>query len=229
MLTCHSFVYVHGAGGRGSDFDLVAEHLRASGHESIAPDLPCDQEVGLDAYVATVVGAVATAGGDARDDLVTVGQSLGGLTAPIVAAKVDARLLVLLAAMVPRPGESGGEWWSATGHDAAVAAQGLADDRPETVLTNEVPADVLAASIPPRDQTSRIMQDPWPLAAWPDVPTRALVCRQDRFFPAPWLSQVVRDRLGIEPDLIEGDHCAYLSRPAELATTLDRCWRDVAR
>jgi dienelactone hydrolase len=223
------FVYVHGAGGRGSDFDLVAEHLRALGHGSIAPDLPCDQEVGLDAYVAAVVDAVANAGGDDRDDLAIVGQSLGGLTAPIVASQVSAGLLVLLAAMVPRPGETGGEWWSATGHDAAFAAQGLPDDRDETVYTNEVPAEVLAAATPPRDQTSRLMEDPWPLAAWPDVPTRALVCRQDHFFPAPWLSQVVRERLGIEPDVIEGDHCAYLSRPDELAAALDRCWRDVAR
>src|SRR3712207_7067368 len=28
-------------------------------------------------------------------------------------------LLVLLNAMVPRPGETGGEWWTATGHEQA--------------------------------------------------------------------------------------------------------------
>ncbi len=222
------FVYVHGAGGRGSDINLVAEHLRGLGHESLGVDLPCDQEVGLDAYADAVVHALESIGAERRDDVVIVGQSLGGLTAPIVATRVPTRLLVLLAAMVPTPGETGGQWWSATGHDAAFAAQGLPDERDETVYTNEVPADVLAAAEPPRDQTGRIMEDPWPLPAWPDVPTRALVCRQDHFFPAPWLSQVVRDRLGIEPDVIDGDHCAYLSGPAELAAALDRCWRDVA-
>lgn len=73
-----------------------------------------------------------------------------------------------------------------------------------------------------RDHPSeRSMREPWPLSAWPDVPTRVLLCRDDRFFPAPFLRRVARERLGITPDEIDGGHCVGLSRPAELAERLE--------
>jgi pimeloyl-ACP methyl ester carboxylesterase len=83
----------------------------------------------------------------------------------------------------------------------------------------------------PRDQTSTLFEEPWPLSAWPDVPTRFLLCREDRFFPAVWLRALVRERLGIEPGEVPGGHCAYLSQPAALAAALHDCWveRDRAR
>ena len=134
--------------------------------------------------------------------------------------------MVLVAAMVPRPGESGGAWWANTGHADAVAAEELPDDSPETLFTHDVPAEVLAAAGPPRDQTSTLFEEPWPLAAWPDVPTRFLLCRDDRFFPAAWLRALVQERLGIEPVEIPGGHCAFLSQPRALALALDRCWAE---
>ena len=45
-----------------------------------------------------------------------VAQSLGGFTAPLVAERLPVSLIVLVAAMVPAPGESPGEWWVNTGH-----------------------------------------------------------------------------------------------------------------
>ena len=71
-----------------------------------------------------------------------------------------------------------------------------------------------------RDQSAKPMSEPWPLSAWPDVPTSFVLCRDDRLFPAGWLRGVVRDRLGIEADEIPGGHCAALSRPRELAAQL---------
>jgi pimeloyl-ACP methyl ester carboxylesterase len=68
-----------------------------------------------------------------------------------------------------------------------------------------------------RRQSDAPGKDPWPLDAWPDVPTRYLLCRQDRMFPADWMREVVRARLGIEPDEIDSGHCPALSRPRELA------------
>ena len=47
------------------------------------------------------------------------------------------------------------------------------------------------------------------------------VSRDDRFFDADWTRRMVRDRLGIEADEIDGGHCVYLSRPAELAARLE--------
>jgi len=56
------------------------------------------------------------------------------------------------------------------------------------------------------------------------VPTRFLLCREDRLLPAEFLRRVVRERLGIVPDEIDGGHCIALCRPKELAERLDAYW-----
>jgi pimeloyl-ACP methyl ester carboxylesterase len=71
-----------------------------------------------------------------------------------------------------------------------------------------------------RDESSRALQEPWPLAAWPDTPTRYLLCREDRMFPPAWARRHARERLGIDPDEIDGGHYISLSRPLELADRL---------
>ena len=43
----------------------------------------------------------------------------------------------------------------------------------------------------------------WPLDGWPDVPTRFILCRNDRLLPAPFLRRVVHERVGITPDEID--------------------------
>jgi hypothetical protein len=66
-------------------------------------------------------------------------------------------------------------------------------------------------------QSGAVFADPWPLDAWPDVPTRFLLCRNDRFFPPDFLRPIVRERLGIEPDELDSGHTPALSHPHELA------------
>lgn len=219
-----TFVCIHGAGGRGSDWRLVADALAARGHEAVLPDLPCEDPVGLSAYADAVVAAI----GDRRDDLVLVAHSLGGLTAPVVAERLPVEAMVFVTAMVALPGERGGEWWGNTGHGDAYAAQGLPDDTDETVFLHDVPPEALAATDPPRDQTGEVLDDPSPIDRWPDVATTFLVCRDDRFFPAAWMTDLVRRRLGIEPVVVPGGHCPYLSQPVTLADALDRAWTDRA-
>ena len=41
-----------------------------------------------------------------------------------------------------------------------------------------------------RAQSEMVFADLWPLQSWPDVPTRFLLCRDDRFFPAESSSAV---------------------------------------
>ena len=55
--------------------------------------------------------------------------------------------------------------------------------------------------------------------AWPDVPTRFLLCRDDRFFPADFQRRVVRERLGFEPDEMDGGHLPALGPPARVGAT----------
>lgn len=89
----------------------MAPGLFAGGHDVIAPDLPtADDSAGLDEYADVIVDAI----GDRRD-LIVVAQSLGGFTAPIVCNRVPVNISVLIAAMVPLPGETPGESSSNTG------------------------------------------------------------------------------------------------------------------
>jgi pimeloyl-ACP methyl ester carboxylesterase len=124
-----------------------------------------------------------------------------------------------VAGMVPAPGETGEEWWTNTGYAAPAGDHG---DDEIAIYLHDVPPDLAAEALARgRDQAMTPMREPWPLDAWPDVPTRYLLCRDDRFFDADWTRRMVRDRLGIEADEIDGSHCVYLSRPAELAARLE--------
>lgn len=186
-------------------------------------DLPCDDDAaGLAEYADTVVDAI----GDRRD-LVLVAQSFGGYTAPLVCERVPVDLIVLLAAMIPSPGEAANDYWGNTGWEPrssnASSFEGMSRDDAEAVATfyHDVPPDLAAEALSKgRKQSETPGEQPWPLEAWPDVPTRFLLCRDDRLFPADWLRGVVEDRLGITPDEIDGSHCVVLSRPRELADRL---------
>ena len=217
-----TFVLIHGAADSGWFWHLVEAELRGRGHDTLAPDLPCDDDsAGLAEYTDAVVGAV----GD-RTDLVVVAQSFGGFTAPLVCDRVPADLLVLLAGMVPAPGEAPDDWSANTGFAQARREQeerdGPAPDDDIALFFHDVPPDLAAEAMRrARHQSDTPGKRPWPLPAWPNVPTRFLLCRDDRFFPAEFLRRVVRDRLGFTPDEIDGGHCVALSRPRELADRLE--------
>jgi pimeloyl-ACP methyl ester carboxylesterase len=217
-----SYVLIHGAGGDSWYWHLVGPRLAALGHDVFAVDLPCDDDrSGLSEYADCVVDAAAAAG--AGGEVIVVAQSLGGFTAPLVCDRLDVSLIVLVAAMVPRAGESPGEWWSNTGHVFPEPFD------PEDVFAHDLPPD-LAAELATRvrRQSDTPFAEPWPLESWPAVPTRFLLCRDDRFFPAPFLRRVVRERLGIAPDEMSGGHLPALARPAELVDWLER-YRTEAR
>jgi Alpha/beta hydrolase family len=219
-----TYVLVHGAGSTAWYWHLVAPDLVVRGHEVVVPELPADDDgAGLAEYTAVVVDAI----GDRRD-VVLVAQSMAGFTAPLVCERVPVDLMVLVAAMVPAPGESGGDWWANTGHAearrAAARRAGWTFDLDDEVATflHDLPCDLAAeAGRHVRPQSATPFVAPWPLAAWPDVPTRFLLCRHDRFFPAEFQRRVVQERLGFPPDEMDGGHLPALSRPAELVERLE--------
>jgi pimeloyl-ACP methyl ester carboxylesterase len=185
----------------------------------VAVDLPSeDESAGLWDYADTVLDAVGEC-----HELVVVGHSLGGFTAPLVCTRAPARLLVLVAGMIPAPGERGADWWTNAGYESAAGDDDAHADEDEiAVYYHDVPPELVAEAVTKwRGQAEAPMLEPWPLGAWPDVPTRYLLCRDDRAFPAAWLRRVVRERLGITPDEIDGGHCPFLSRPRELAERLE--------
>jgi pimeloyl-ACP methyl ester carboxylesterase len=210
-----SFAFIHGAGDVGWYWHLVEAELRTLGHDTVAPDLPIDDDkAGLAEYATTVADAIRD-----RRDVVVVAQSFGGYIAPIVAARVDARLIVLVAAMVPSPGESADEMFANTRWEP----EQLEDSSAQAVFYHDVPREIADEALSRgRRQSDTPGREPWPLGTWPDIETRFVLCRNDRFFPARWLRPLVRDRLGIEPAEIDSGHCPALSRPRDLSALLDR-------
>ena len=214
-----TYVLIHGAADSAWFWHLLEVELRERGHDAVAVDLPCDDDsAGLSEYTDTVVDAIG-----ARTNLVVVAQSFGGFTAPLVCSRVPVDLLVMLAGMVPSPGERPGDWWRNTGYESPEQDDELTGDEAviDTFL-HDVPHELAVEALKRgRDQSGTPMEKPWPLEKWPDVPTRFLLCRDDRFFPAEFMRRVARERLGTTADEIEGSHCVALSRPKELAERLE--------
>jgi len=206
-------VLIHGGGDVGWYWHLVEAELRRRGHDVVAPDLPGDDEsAGLDDYADAVVELV----GD-RKDLVVVGQSFGAFTAPLVAG------------MIPSPGEPPGDWWENTGYRSAVQEQAARDggktgnDDPYVSFYHDVPRALAEEAISKEraHPSEASMVAPWPLDAWPNVPTKFVLCTEDRFFPPDFFRRLVAERLHITPDEIASGHCPALSHPKELADLLE--------
>ena len=220
------FVLIPGAGGSGFYWHRLVEELEARGHAAIAVDLPAgDPSAGLAEYTDAVVEEI----GD-RAPVVLVAQSMAGFTAPLVCERVPVVLVVLLNAMVPAPEESPGEWWGNTGQPQARAEMAEREGRPVGgdfdplfEFFHDVPPEVVDAVFArgEPEQSDTPFEKPWPLSTWPDVPTRFLQGRDDRFFPLEFQRRIVRERLGIDVDEMPGGHLLALSRPRELADRLE--------
>jgi pimeloyl-ACP methyl ester carboxylesterase len=214
-LTIATYVLIHGAGDVGWYWHLVETELRVHGHDVSAPDLPCeDDSAGLPEYADAVIEAI----GD-RTDLVVVAQSLGAFAAPLVCDRAAVDLLVLVAPMIPAPGEAPADYWTNTRYEDE--ARESYDDAIE-LFYQDVPPELAAEALKRgRKQSEARMHEPSPMRVWPDVPTRVLLCRDDRLFPASFLRRVAEERLGMTPDEIDGGHTPALSRPKELAERLE--------
>ncbi|MFF2119916.1 alpha/beta fold hydrolase [Kitasatospora sp. NPDC058184] len=236
-----TFVLIHGAAADSWCWEPLAAELRGRGHEVVAPDLPCeDDTAGLAEYADAAVSAVSSSdasavaserpAGDRTGPLVVVAHSFGGFTGPLVCARLPVDLLVMLQAQVPAPGETPGAWWENTGYPEARresdrargVAEGAEEDERALFLHDTPPA--LAEELLTehgRRQSATPFGTPWPLEAWPQVPTRFLLATGDRFFPPAFLRRLVQARLGLRPDEMPGDHLPMLGHPEELAERLE--------
>ena len=201
-------VLVPGAGGEAWYWHLVAPLL----DDAIAVELPtADPEAGLQDYA----DAITAAAGD-REQVTLVAQSMGAFSAPM--AKLDIKNIILVAPMIPAPGETPGEWWTTSGLPDAGAPP---FDEWDTFF-HDVPEDICREA---RDrgepkQEDKPFGDPWPLDAWPDVPIRVIAGLHDRLFPYPFMQRLARERVGVEAEPIATGHMPALVRPEELARKL---------
>jgi pimeloyl-ACP methyl ester carboxylesterase len=218
------FGLVHGAWHGAWMWERLAPELEVRGHHPVAVELPGDDvDKGLGSYAQ----AVADALGDA-DDVVLVGHSLGGLTVPLVPALRPVTRIVLVAALVPRPGQSLID--QLRGEDRGILLPGNAgrstDDDKRTAWTDAAiaidtlyhdarPVDAAAAFARLRPQAARPQVEPTPLSTWPDVPTEYVVCAQDRMVDPDY-----QRRQPFTQRVLASGHSPMISQPSELARLL---------
>ncbi|MGH3796914.1 MAG: alpha/beta hydrolase [Pseudonocardiaceae bacterium] len=218
------FVLLHGAGSDSWYWHRIAPGLTAAGCGVIAVDFPVDDDTcGLADYAAAALDTIKL-----RSRLILVAQSMAAFTVPMIAAEVPVEQIVLVAPMVPAPGETPGQWWANTGQPEAARSYAMQEGRdpdkpfdPIEVFLHDVASTIVAASADHvRRQSDRPFEDTWPLECWPRVPTRCVIGRRDRLFPLAFQRRVVPERLGIIPDEIDSGHLPALSRAAELTRLL---------
>jgi pimeloyl-ACP methyl ester carboxylesterase len=212
-----TFILVPGAGGVAWYWHRVVQLLEEAEHVAIAVDLPGnDEQAGLSVYADRVVEAIGTR------RVVLVAQSLGGFTAPLVCEQVAVRMLVLVNAMIPVPGETAGEWWDNTG---AVAARRAAAHRGgystnvdlATYFVHDVPPEIIKqGEAHQRSEADIVFGEPCHFEAWPKIPIRVIAGRDDRFFPIEFQRRVARERLNVAIDELPGGHLIALSNPRGL-------------
>jgi pimeloyl-ACP methyl ester carboxylesterase len=101
-----TYVLLPGAGGDAWYWHRVVPLLEARGHEVVAVDLPAaDETKGLRDYADVAVAAIGE-----RSGVVLVAQSMGAFLVPLVCARADVAQVVLVAPMIPAPGDSPGTW-----------------------------------------------------------------------------------------------------------------------
>lgn len=221
-----TFLLLHGAASSGWYWHLVEPLLTVAGHRTVAPDLPADDPTaGLSVYAAAAADAL---GERPEGQLLVVAQSMAGFYAPIVAEATAADELVLLAAMIPNPGERGHDWWINTDH--AIAQRNRFDelgldpahtDNPDVVYGHDIDVDLWAeAGRRVREQSGRPFEDSCPIASWPDIPTHVVAARDDRLFPLDFQRQIAQHRLGLDVATIPGGHLPALSHPQAVADIL---------
>ncbi len=222
-----TFALIHGAGDVGWYWHLVDAELRGRGHDVIAPDLPADDESAtLTDYADVVVEAV---GNRSSRDLVVVGQSYGGVHRTPGRGSARRRCSGPGCRHDPGPrrvaGRMVGQHRLQQRRTRGSSPRWRPDRQPGPVcqLLQRRPAGAgrgghEQGTGPPLPASGAA---PWPLDAWPDVPTKFVLCTEDRFFPPDFFRRLVAERLGIEPDEIAAGHCVALSRPKELADLLE--------
>jgi len=162
---------------------------------------------------------------------VVVGHSLAGLIIPHVAKERRSRLLVFVCAMIAPTTEQEKMAFADLANPVFFERQKFtADGRgyctpevAEWAFFHDAPDDLrrwAASKLVP--VSPRIYQEMTLLDSFPDVPSRAIITRDDHMVAdTERLREHIRQRLGIDPLELPGSHSPFLSHPAHLARILN--------
>lgn len=236
------FVLVHGGFHGAWCWTRTIDELEALGHEAVAVDLPGHGERRDDERPTTFKGRVESILPVLRNGDVLVGHSGGGFDITLAADAAPELIghVTFLAAGLPREGRTWPEAMAMRGDgsmgdfDVAGMLQHLEiDDQGAMSLASAEGArqlfynDCDEATVEwaferlckeRGGETSTVavsLENFWSA----DLPRSYIRCEQDKAKPR-WLSDLVAERLGVEPLTIDASHSPFLSRPRELAELL---------
>lgn len=236
------FVLVHGGFHGAWCWERTIGELERLGHEAVAVDLPGHGERRAETEPTTFAGRVDAVLAAVQPGDVLVGHSGGGFDISMAADAAPDRVghLTYLAAGLPREGRTWPEAMAlradGTMGDFDVAGMlghlEVTDDGAMRVATPDGARQLFFhdcddATVrwaferlcPERAGETSTEPVSLPRLWAADIPRSYIRCLQDRAKPG-WLSDLVADRLGVEPLTIDASHSPFLSRPAELAELL---------
>jgi pimeloyl-ACP methyl ester carboxylesterase len=225
-----TFVLIHGGFHGSWCWDHLIPELDARGHPAVAVDLPIDDpSCGNAAYAEQVRKSLSPLTGD----VVIVGHSQGGLTAPLVADDPRVSQLVLLHALIPVP-QTPFLDEIARSPDLIRIPMDFELDESGCMLIPAVQAvDVFYHDCEPsvaswaarrlRAQSTTPLFEPCPLTRWPDrVRTTYVVAADDRALSPDACRRLASEHRDITVVDVDAGHSSFLSRPAETAALLCR-------
>lgn len=217
-------VLLHGTTQSADGFAELVDELERAGHRALTVRIPSGAATTSVEYAELLAGQLP-----ALDRPVVVAHSASGLLLPALAGRLSARLQVWLAGPVAdfatgrsfldevRADPSAvlqPDWLGVDPtSDQVLATHFLFHDanltRLRAGLATLAPCDLSAvyAEVPVVDPRHR--------------PCAYLLPAQDRTLRPDWMERVSRERLGIEPIMIEGGHNCYVAFPEQVAMILD--------
>ena len=218
-----SIVLVHGGFVDGSGWQGVHQALTNDGYEVIVVQNPT---LSLADDVAVTKRAIAAA----KNPVVLVGHSYGGVVITEAGNDPKVSSLAYIAAFAPDAGESV-ETLIANPPPGAAVPPILPPQDGFLLLDNAKFADSFAADVDP--STARFMADsqvPWgvealagkvTVPAWKSKPSFYLVASDDRMIPPP-AQRAMAARAGAKVTETAGSHAVYVSKPADIARLIEQ-------
>lgn len=191
------------------------------------PDLPLhDPGAGYEQRVGPALRALD----GVRGRVVVVGHSLGSGYAPLIAAqREDCVLVHLCPRLGPFAPPSGAPEMLRPGVPfPPTRADGTSVWEPQVAISALYPRlpAATARELARRLRPLAAIEEPYPLASHPEVPTVLVYAAADEIFEPAWERFMASELLGVEPIEIPGGHFPMLEDPDGLAELLDRVARD---